>query len=121
MGQKLALIIGTSEDEDPKLDRLLTPDIDVSALAGVLGTSKIGSLDQVTLLVNDLESVVRRAIVRFFVQKRPDDLLLLYFSGHGILDDQGHLYLAMKDTEHNLLSATAIPAALITHSVPLRP
>jgi len=40
--------------------------------------------------------------------------LLLYFSGHGVLDDQGELYLAAKDTERDLISGTAVPAAYIT-------
>ena len=31
-----------------------------------------------------------------------------------MLDDQGHLYLAVKDTERSLLRATGIPAAYIT-------
>ena len=55
-----------------------------------------------------------RPIARLFKEKSPDDLLLLYFSGHGVLDDQGHLYLAVKDTERDLLSGTAIPANFIT-------
>ena len=34
MGRKLALIIGNSEFEDGNLAQLVTPDADVSALAG---------------------------------------------------------------------------------------
>jgi hypothetical protein len=117
MSRKFALIIGNSEYEDTKLARLVTPGADVSALAKVLRAPEIGGFDEVTLLVDQMESVVRRAIARFFAQKGRDDLLLLYFSGHGVLDDQGQLYLAMKDTEHDLLSATGIPAALITREM----
>lgn len=39
---------------------------------------------------------------------------MLYFSGHGVLDDNGQLYLAVKDTERELQSATAIEATFIT-------
>jgi hypothetical protein len=53
-------------------------------------------------------------IARFFGGKKPDDLLLLFFSGHGVRDERGLLYLAVQDTEHDLLNATAIPAAFIT-------
>ena len=65
-------------------------------------------------LVNEAATNVRKAVARLFKEKSPDDLLLLYFSGHGVLDDQGHLYLAVKDTERDLLSGTAIPANFIT-------
>jgi Caspase domain len=119
MSRKLALIIGSSEYEDPTLARLVAPRADVTALDSVLKHPEVGSFDDVTVLIDQPESVVRRAIARFFAEKSRDDLLLLYFSGHGVLDDQGQLYLAMKDTEHNLLSATAIPAALITREMDL--
>ncbi|HET7089153.1 MAG TPA: caspase family protein, partial [Anaerolineae bacterium] len=57
---------------------------------------------------------VRRAIARFFAEKTRDDLLVLYFSGHGVLDDRGHLYLAVKDTERALPKGTAVEATFIT-------
>ena len=50
----------------------------------------------------------------FYLQKKSDDLLLLYFSGHGVLDSQGRLFLAIKDTQRELLKATAIPASFIS-------
>jgi uncharacterized caspase-like protein len=34
--------------------------------------------------------------------------------GHGVLDDQGQLFLAVRDTDSQLLSGTAIPASYIT-------
>ena len=39
---------------------------------------------------------------------------MLYFSGHGVKDEQGNLYLAVKDTERPLLAGTSIEAAFIT-------
>jgi hypothetical protein len=119
MSRKLALIIGSSEYDDPTLARLVAPRADVTALESVLTHPEVAGFDDVTVLIDQPESVVRRAIARFFAEKSRDDLPLLYFSGHGVLDDQGQLYLAMKDTEHNLLSATAIPATLITREMDL--
>ncbi|MBI5293034.1 MAG: PD40 domain-containing protein [Chloroflexi bacterium] len=114
MGQKFALIIGNSEYEDASLRRLVTPSGDVDALAGVLNDSAIGAFDDVRALLNESSASIRRAIARFFAQKKSDDLLLLYFSGHGVLDEQGHLHLAARDTERDLLSGTAIPANFVT-------
>lgn len=67
-----------------------------------------------TTLINGSTEAIRREIARLFTKKRRDDLLLLYFSGHGVLDVKGRLYLAIKDTNLDLLSGTAIEAAFIT-------
>ncbi len=114
MSRKLGLIIGNSEYTDGNLAQLIAPSADVSAFAHILRAVEIGAFDEVTTLVNENSATIRRTIAHFFEQKNPDDLLLLYFSGHGVLDDQGQLYLAVKDTEHDLISGTAIPANFIT-------
>ncbi len=114
MGRKIALVIGNSEYDDASLARLITPSEDVNDLATLLKSPDIGGFDEVSALVNESATPLRRSIARLFAQKTPDDLLLLYFSGHGVLDDQGQLYLAVKDTERELLSGTAIPASFIT-------
>jgi hypothetical protein len=117
MGRRFALIIGNSDYQDANLARLVTPGKDVSALVEVLRNPRIGGFDEVTALVNESGDAIRRAIARFFDKKKRDDLLLLYFSGHGVRDDHGNLHLAVNDTEHDLLSGTAIPAAFITEEM----
>ncbi|MCK4900127.1 MAG: caspase family protein, partial [Anaerolineales bacterium] len=98
MAQRLALIIGSSVFRDKTLARLIKPDADVGALADVLLDKEIGDFNDVKLLVNMSSTQVRGAISDFYSKKHRDDLLLLYFSGHGVLDDQGRLYLAVKDS-----------------------
>jgi hypothetical protein len=114
MARKFALIVGNSEYEDSNLARLVSPVSDVRLLAGILEDPEIGGFDEVTSFVNESEMRVRRGIASLFVRKQPDDLLLLYFSTHGILDDNGRLFLAARDTQRDLLKATAIAAAFIT-------
>ncbi len=111
---KYALIIGNNQYDDPKLAQLKTPAADSQALAKVLADKDIGSFDQVTPLINKNESEIRRAISGFLTNKKPDDLVLVYFSGHGVLDDRGRLFLSLKDTETTLLKATAIPSTFIS-------
>ncbi|MGQ0603580.1 MAG: caspase family protein [Anaerolineales bacterium] len=113
MSRKLALIIGNSEYQEPKLAQLVKPGQDARGLAEVLLEKEIGAFDDVKLLVNEPEVVVRRAISRFFAQKNRSDLLLLYFSGHGVLDEEGQLYFAVRDTEHDALTSTAIAAGFV--------
>ncbi len=111
---KYALIIGNNTYDDPKLAQLKTPAADSQALARVLGDKSIGSFDEVKPLINRNESEIRRAISSFLNNKKPDDLVLVYFSGHGILDDRGRLFLSLKDTQTDLLKATAIPSTFIS-------
>ena len=77
----------------------------------------IGGFDDVQEMINQDEGSVRRAISTFFFDKKPDDMLLLYFSGHGVLDPQGRLFLAVKNTLRNLLKATAIPASFVSENM----
>ena len=114
MARKLALIIGNSQYQDACLARLAAPDVDVRALAEVLSTPGIGAFDDVTQLLNEGLATVRKAIAQFFDLKHRDDLLFLYFSGHGVRDEQGHLHLAVRDTERKVLAGTAIEASFIT-------
>ena len=117
MSRRLAVIIGNSEYQDAQLARLVTPGEDANELAAVLRAPEIGGFDEVTTVLNQSAPVVRRAVGRLFADKKPDDLLLLYFSGHGVRDDRGMLYLAVQDTEHDLLAATAIPASFVTEEM----
>jgi WD40 repeat protein len=53
---------------------------------------------------------VGRAIGEFYRERRRDDLTLLYFTGHGLKDDEGRLYLAMTNTMRDDLLFTGLPA-----------
>ena len=113
MSDRLALIIANSEFDDPKLAQLVTPSHDAEALAEVLRDPAIGGFE-VTLLVDETEPVVRRKIARLYHRRKRGDLLLLYYSGHGIRDEHsGDLYLATRDTEMDIASATALDAAFV--------
>ena len=114
MSKRLALIIGNSLYRDTTLSRLVSPDADVGALTDALLDPELGGFDDVKLLVNSASYIVRTEIVNFFSRKTRTDLLLFYFSGHGVLDDRGRLYLAVKDTDTKALRAKAIPASFIT-------
>lgn len=116
---RLALLIGSSHYDDPKLAQLKLPESDVARLSEVLIDPEIGHFDEVTPLLNGSFSEVQRAIVQFFAGKKRDDLLLLYFAGHGVRDDEGHLYLALRDSElaYDLIRATAVPASLVTREM----
>jgi hypothetical protein len=57
-----------------------------------------------------------REIELWFQDRQPEDLVLLFFSGHGVKDDRRDLYFAATDTEKQrdrLLTSTATSARFI--------
>jgi hypothetical protein len=114
MAEKFALIIHNSHYEDSRLGRLTAPDVDVRELESVLRSPDIGQFSEVMTLRDESCAVVRKAVARFYDQRKRDDLLFLYFSGHGVKDEQGHLYLALRDTAVGLLAETAIETSFIS-------
>jgi len=117
MPEKYALIIGNSDYKDKRLPPLSTPSKDARGLAEVLRAKTIGAFSQVETLIDKPEKTLRLAIARFCSQKHGDDMVLLYFSGHGVKDSHGRLYLAVRDTDRDFLSVTAIPAAFVTEQL----
>ncbi len=107
-----ALIVAVSEYQDAGLRRLVAPAQDAEALARVLGDPAIGGFAVKTLL-NQPSHRINREIEAFFANRAKDDLLLLYFSGHGLKDEEGRLYFATTDTDRKFLRTTAVAATLI--------
>ena len=107
--RRLALIVATSDYRDPTLHRLRAPGTDAKALAKVLGDPEIGAFD-VQILLNLPSHELSRGIAQFCADSRPTDLLLLYISCHGVLDDRGRLYYATVNTERRLLGASSVSA-----------
>jgi hypothetical protein len=111
-----ALLIGNAVYDDIGLRRLRAPSRDVEALAGVLSDPEVG-LFQTEVVVDQLAAQVRVRIEQFFADRRPDDQLVLYFSGHGLKDATGALYLAAKDTRITDLTNTSVTADFINSCV----
>ncbi len=110
--KRIALIIASYQYEDKSLRQLIAPAHDAEALASVLEDPAIGGFDVQTLL-NESSYKVRQEIETFFMDRKREDLLLLYFSGHGIKDEDGKLYFSTTDTKRKLLRATAIEANFV--------
>jgi Caspase domain len=114
LSRKFALLIGNDQFDDPTLKKLKAPSADVKILESVLKDPMVGAFDYVTLQLNKPWDELQTAIARFFADKLPDDLLLLYFSTHGVKDAQGRLYLASRNTQKSLLSGSSVATKFIT-------
>ncbi|MEH1800289.1 MAG: caspase family protein [Nostoc sp.] len=113
---KVALLIGVSEYE-PGLTPLPAATKDVEAMQRVLLHPEIGGFDEVTPLLNPQRHEMEEAIETFFENRQKDDLLLLFFSGHGIKDESGKLYFAARNTRKTdkgvTARATTVPANFV--------
>ncbi|MFI6758017.1 type VII secretion protein EccCb [Micromonospora sp. NPDC050417] len=114
MGQRLALLIANDRYIDESLSDLYAPREEARDLSSLLADADVGAFDYVRLLENESKSAVERAIETMLRTAGPEDLLLLYFSGHGIRSNKrGRLYLAVANTELDALSSTAVSASFV--------
>jgi hypothetical protein len=111
-GVRKALIIANDVYEHEGLKHLLAPVADAQALAGVLGDARIGGFD-VQVVRNEPAHVIEGQIEDIFSDSRPDDVLLLHFSCHGVKSESGELYFAARNTRPNRLGSTAVSADFV--------
>ena len=111
-GRRTALIVASDEFEHAGLSRLQAPSADAEALAGVLGDPDIGGFD-VRVVHNSPSHTVQAQVEDLFAEGKPDDLLLLHFSGHGLKSDSGELFFAATNTRPDRLASTAISADFV--------
>jgi len=112
MPKKVALLIGVSQYE-AGLPPLLAAPNDVEAMRRVLQDLKIGGFDEVEILIDPDPNAMRLAINRLFASCQKEDLAVLFFSGHGITDDEGRLYLTTRLTDEQYYKATSVPASFV--------
>lgn len=115
-GARSALLVAAFEFQDEKFRQLRAPSADAEALAGVLGDDEIGGFD-VKTLVNQPCDTVNQEIEAFCSDRTPEDLLLLYFSCHGIKDATGRLYFAMANTRFDRLRSTGVSATFVSEQM----
>ncbi len=111
-GSRRALIVANDSYVDPGLAGLNSAAADAQALGEVLSAPEIGDF-QVEVSRNEPHYAVQARIEDFFVEAVAEDLLLLYFSGHGVKAETGELFLAAANTKPSRLASSAVPADFI--------
>lgn len=111
---RYALLVGISTYLDG-LKPLPSAVRDVDALREVLIDPEIGGFAEsdVEALKDVDETAIRKAISRLFANRDSNDLLLFYFSGHGVTDSVNDFYLTGTSTDQNDLLSSAVPSDYI--------
>ncbi|MFE1099040.1 AAA domain-containing protein [Nocardiopsis alba] len=107
--RRTAILIGVNRYDD--LAGLDSPHEDVRAIERVLKAN--GHYDRVQSLLDPTRNEAMEALETALSEGRPDDLLLVSFSGHGVKDKRGRLHLALRDTRRKRLETTALSAEVL--------
>jgi Caspase domain len=111
-GQRKALIVASDEYDEEALRDLVAPAADAEALSRVLCDRQIGDF-VVQVVRNEPSHEIQGKLEELFAESRPDDVLLLHFSGHGLKSESGELFFAASNTRPNRLGSTAVPADFV--------
>ncbi|KQW47326.1 hypothetical protein ASC77_12695 [Nocardioides sp. Root1257] len=116
MSSRYALIVATDQYTEPGLRELAAPARDAEALAEVLGDPAVGDF-QVQVVSNRSAQEVRMAVEDFFADRDRSDMLLVHFSGHGLKNAAGELFLAAADTRPGRLASTGVGSDFLSRQM----
>ncbi len=115
-GKKYALIIGISKyrNNSRGVPNLEYADVDARAIYQFLQTPAAGSFspENMLLLSNEQATLsrIREVLTNFTAKASPNDLLLIFFAGHGAPDRLApqNLYLIAHDTDADRMADTGL-------------
>ncbi len=96
----MALLVGVSQYQK-EFKPLKSPEADVDKIQRILQEPNIGGFDEVIPLINPNKSELEESIYYLFANRNESDLLLFYFSGHGVKNMRGNLFLTLPETTKN--------------------
>ena len=111
--RRLALLICNGHYTRVPEFQLAGPAEDARRFAAVLSNPESCRFD-VRVLVDRGLLEVRREIARICREADAEDTILIYYSGNGLRDEFGNLYLAVVDVDQDFIDATALDTEFIT-------
>ena len=124
-GERWAVVIGISEYADPSIPALRYADDDARAMYDFL-TSEAAGLggfdpENILFLQNDDATFLnmRQALFDFLKGPTEEDIVLVYFAGHGAPDPErpGEYYLLPYDTRVDAIAGTSFPMDDVTSAI----
>jgi hypothetical protein len=112
MTKRTALLIGNASFEYTEtFSNLVTPTNDAEDFAAIL--QQYGNFEIQDWLINAPADLMRQRIENLFSEAEADDLVLLYYSGHGYRSSDGRFYLVAADSQPERLLSTGISESFI--------
>ncbi len=113
-GKRYAILIaGSKFPDEPGLTELRCPEHDVDALNELLRSPDLGQFTETVVFKNAASHEVLVGIESVLADAGGNDLVLVYFSGHGKTSLFGKLCFATADTRLKTLRSTSIPAEAV--------
>jgi hypothetical protein len=114
---RFAVLIGNSEFPDKnELPNLSCPLKDVAGLNEVLSDPNVGGF-KTTVLPNEPSQKVIEVIENVLQDACKEDIVLIYYSGHGKPGGLGDLHLATSNTKADRLISTSVPVLTICRMI----
>jgi hypothetical protein len=112
-----ALLVGTDVHQDPRLPALSTPVADADAFARLLRDPGCGFFDDVVVLANPTSGELTEAINVVTTDRSPEDTVLVFISGHGLVSQRGRLHFATTNTRHTHIAGTSVAASFLNEQL----
>ncbi|MDI6517164.1 AAA domain-containing protein [Streptomyces coelicoflavus] len=114
MSRKHALLVGTATHQDVSYPALPSVRADIHFLGQVLEMPAVGGYEKCFRVEDSPKAAVKQAIEGFLSVREPDELVVVYLSGHGAYDrEDGQLYFVTTDTQAGREQQTALEAAFV--------
>lgn len=111
-GQRWAVVIGISDYQHPEIPDLHYAHRDAEAFYDFLKGANGGAFadDHIRLLTNGkaTKEEVSKSLTEFLAQTQKNDLVMIYFAGHGFSMGQGYSYFLTYDSNPYNIEETAL-------------
>ncbi|WP_042390392.1 caspase, EACC1-associated type [Streptacidiphilus melanogenes] len=113
--RRRALLIGNERHDDGRFGPLPSAHADVWGLGQVLRHRNIGNFVSADSMTDLTADEMRDAISEFLEACEPDELALLYISGHGVrrTASGGEFYFVATDTDYDRIEETGVSAGFV--------
>jgi AAA domain/Caspase domain len=116
--RRYALILATANYDDPAFPPLSSVCADAWYLPQVLQDPAIGGFEQVQVVNDASVGEMQAATIDFLSSRKPDELALLYISGHGVWSREGgQLYFVAASTMSGRLPQTGLAAEFVNEQL----
>ncbi|MER6305547.1 caspase family protein [Streptomyces sp. NPDC001657] len=113
-----AVLIGTSRFTSAELPDMPAVAANLRALKAALTHPAHGLLSpEHCRVVSDPADQATVGAALSWAVREADDLLLVYYAGHGVLDDDGLLHLGLRHTDIDQAGFSAVPIELVKRNV----